>query len=77
MHVLDNTLECERCESSAHAIKGCRPAAGALPISPPALGLESLMCVVSDSGHLKQTAQTPKGSFFEGGGNHALRKHRT
>jgi hypothetical protein len=75
MHVLDNTLECERSESSAHAIKGCR--CKALPISPPALGLVSLMCVVSDSGHLKQTAQTPKGSFFEGGGKHDLREHRT
>jgi hypothetical protein len=49
MYVLDKMLECERCESSAHAIKGCRRKA--LPISPPALGLELFMRVVSDSGH--------------------------
>jgi hypothetical protein len=49
MHVLDNTLEYEKCESSTHAIKGCR--CKALPISPPALGLKLFMRVISDSGH--------------------------
>jgi hypothetical protein len=49
MHVFDNTVEYVRCESSTRAGKGCRRKA--LPISPPALVLEILMHVISDTGH--------------------------
>ena len=47
MHVLDNTMEYERCEGSTHAGNGFRRKA--LPISLPALVLGMFVHVISDT----------------------------